>query len=180
MTQHNMIVFLKHLKAFAFGLPLLVKLCELRHKSNKSFNWFVNDFMQQEEQSYIAQYLTNIGFKVHSTSRALVAQTQLPKEVYDAMGGRQNDMEEIDVYGVMEYVMHERMQGVFAQLEKHNLLDIITLKHIYIGNGIICTVMSNLYEAEYQELKEEEPCYTALTGLIVEIAAMICLLVWLC
>jgi hypothetical protein len=95
------------------------------------------------------------------------------------MGGRQNDMEDIDVYGVMEYVMHERMQGVFVQLEKHNLLDVVTLKHIYLGNGVILTMLSNVHEAEFQDMLENEPVLVAAFGIATEVLMLVGIIAWL-
>lgn len=167
------------IKAFLFGWPLAIKAIKLKRQSAKLFDWFLNDFMAQDEQQYLVQYLNNIGFRVQERSRALIAQTKLPQEVYDAMGGRQNDMEDIDVYGVMEYVMHERMQGVFAQLEKHNLLDVVTLKHIYLGNGVILTMLSNVHEAEFQDMLENEPVLVATFGIATEVLMLVGIIAWL-
>lgn len=167
------------IKAFLFGWPLAIKAIKLKRQSAKLFDWFLNDFMEQDEQQYLVQYLNNIGFRVQERSRALIAQTKLPQEVYDAMGGRQNDMEDIDVYGVMEYVMHERMQGVFAQLEKHNLLDVVTLKHIYLGNGVILTMLSNVHEAEFQDMIENEPVLVAAFGIATEVLMLVGIIAWL-
>lgn len=164
------------LSDISWGWPTLIKFIKLRYKSNKMHKWFVNDFMQQEDQAYLSTYLTNIGFKVHNVSRALVAQTKMPQEVYDAMGGRQNEFEEVDIIGVMSYVMHERLQGVTVQLEKHNLLDIITLKNIYIGNGVIATIMSNIYESQLQEELEEHYVGAVIAGAIVDVAILSALL----
>lgn len=179
--------FIKHIaattidviKTFLFGWPLAIKAVKLKQQSTDLFDWFVNDFMIQEEQQYLVQYLNNIGFRVQERSRALIAQTKLPQEVYDAMGGRQNDMEDIDVYGVMEYVMHERMQGVFVQLEKHNLLDVVTLKHIYLGNGVILTMLSNVHEAEFQDMLENEPVLVAAFGIATEVLMLVGIIGWL-
>ena len=167
------------IKAFLFGWPLAIKAIKLKRQSAKLFDWFLNDFMEQDEQQYLVQYLNNIGFRVQERSRALIAQTKLPQEVYDAMGGRQNDMEDIDVYGVMSYVMHERMQGVFAQLEKHNLLDVVTLKHIYLGNGVILTMLSNVHEAEFQDMLENEPVLVAAFGIVTEVLMLVGIIGWL-
>lgn len=135
-------------KVFTYIWPF-AKLKKLKTLNAEAQKWhdYIVDYISDEQNKYFFTFLKNSGFAQFDEQRCFIVHTQLPAEVIATLTG--SEFEPIDSVNIVEHIMYEKMQPVFNQLVNNNLLDIITIRHTYVGNGTIRTVMSNVAELEY-------------------------------
>lgn len=122
------------------------------------YEWL--DFMAEPAQVEFFETIKNLGFLRVDKQRLLVAQHQLPTEIYNVIGQQMTEAE--DMTGIAEEIVKSRMEPVLLKLLNSGWIDTITLKHIYGGNGLVITFMSNVYENEFQALKQSNLFWTAI------------------
>lgn len=129
-----------------------------RLSKNTYYDWLA--FMAEPTQSVFFEVIQNLGFLRIDGQRSLVAQHQLPTEIYNVIGQQMTEAE--DMTGIAEEIVKSRMEPVLLKLLDSGWIDVITLKHIYGGNGLVITFMSNVYETQYQELRQSSKFWAAL------------------
>ena len=145
---------LHNVKLALWPFGVIRRLNKLDAEANK-WHQYLLDYLNDPEHEYFLTFLKNSGFALFNEQRCFIVHTQLPAEVIATIQG--TEFEALDSVAIVEHIMHERMEPVFNQLVQNNLLDVVTLRHNYTGNGIIRTVMSNVAELEYLAYAEEQP-----------------------
>lgn len=129
-----------------------------RLAKNTYYDWLA--FIAEPAQSTFFEVIQNLGFLRIDAQRSLVAQHQLPTEIYNVIGQQMTEAE--DMTGIAEELVKSRMEPVLLKLLNSGWIDTITLKHIYGGNGLVITFMSNIYENQFQELRQSNKFWIAL------------------
>lgn len=129
-----------------------------RLSKNVYYDWLA--FIAEPAQSQFFEVIQNLGFLRVDGQRSLVAQHQLPTEIYNVIGQQMTEAE--DMTGIAEEIVKSRMEPVLLKLLNSGWIDTITLKHIYGGNGLVITFMSNIYENQFQELRQSNKFWIAL------------------
>lgn len=135
-----------------------VSLIQNERLSKRTYHEWL-DFMAEPAQTEFFETIKNLGFLRVDKQRSLVAQHLLPTEIYNVIGQQMTEAE--DMTGIAEEIVKSRMEPVLLKLLDSGWIDTITLKHIYGGNGLVITFMSNVYENEYQALKQSNLFWTA-------------------
>ena len=136
-----------------------------RLAKNTYYDWLA--FIAEPAQSQFFEVIQNLGFLRIDGQRALVAQHQLPTEIYNVIGQQMTEAE--DMTGIAEEIVKSRMEPVLLKLLNSGWIDTITLKHIYGGNGLVITFMSNIYENQFQELRQSNKFWIALVASCVHV-----------
>lgn len=129
-----------------------------RLSKNTYYDWLA--FIAEPAQSVFFEVIQNLGFLRIDKQRSLVAQHQLPTEIYNVIGQQMTEAE--DMTGIAEEIVKSRMEPVLIKLLDSGWIDTITLKHIYGGNGLVITFMSNIYENQFQILRQSNKFWPAI------------------
>lgn len=145
----------------------IVQFYKLRKKSIKTYaEWC--EFIGSPDNIQFFTLLRNLGFYASNNKRYFVSQVQLPQEIYNVISNSVTEVD--DSLGIAEEVIKSRMEPILLKLINTGWIDTITLSHAYMGNGVVATIMSNVYEVDLQSLKESDTLKYAYIGIAI----------WLC
>lgn len=126
--------------------------------------------MYIEYDNELSSYFNAMGYAVHEKSRALIAQFKLPSETVQHIGHEHID---IDSEQIISHIVTERLQGVYAILERQHLLDVITVDNIYRGEGVVLSILSTVANKELNDVQDDK--YTTVSFVACAVWSMFAL-----
>lgn len=165
--------------ALAIIMPVvhIAHLYKLKHLSSKTYYKWLK-FIESREQVELFNALNSLQFMRSDSQRALIAQHKLPTSIYNVIKGEFTEYD--DVSGIADELIKSRLEPVLLGLLNSGWVDTITFHHLYLGNGIVVTFLSNVYEIEYHTEKSSILSIYALISIVLQVISAIIALIAIC